>query len=114
MIKRVATSDLTFGHMPAPPIGVSGQVDSLGISEMLEYFTDGGVAADPETLSPIAVVGVTYSSHVTRVYIHNSVFHRPHLQSLLEYTMLVSSEWHADHISWQEDFVVMNFQQWKI
>lgn len=55
MIKRVATSDLTFGHMPAPPPSVytTGQP---GVSEMLDCFTEQGSAVDARTLSPIAVV----------------------------------------------------------
>ncbi len=54
MIKRVATSDLTFSHMPAPPpASYSGEP---GLDEVLGCFTEQGLAADTEALSPIAVV----------------------------------------------------------
>ena len=55
MIKRVATADLMFGNLPAPPPSL-GQTETLGVSEMLECFTDDGFPADATSLSPIAVV----------------------------------------------------------
>ncbi len=55
MITRVATADLTFCHMPAPP-PTMGQAEMLGVCEMLECFAEDGLAVDDGSLSPIAVV----------------------------------------------------------
>lgn len=55
MVKQVTTSDLMFGHMPAPPPShATGQ--QVEASEILDYFTEQGVAAESLHLSPIAVV----------------------------------------------------------
>ena len=57
MIRRVATSDLTFGHMPAPPpSGLVGEPEDVGVAKILECFTETGMPVDSEALSPIAVV----------------------------------------------------------
>lgn len=56
MIKHVATSELTFGHMPAAPPPRTGEPDAVEIPEMLECFTEQGFPADTSVLSPIAVV----------------------------------------------------------
>lgn len=57
MIKRVATADLMFGHLPVPPPSL-GRPETLGVSEMLECFTEDGMAVETGSLSPIAVVSV--------------------------------------------------------
>ena len=56
MIRRIATPDLMFGHMVAPPPrNVTSQIDSLQIGDVLNCFTDHGAPVTSE-LSPIAMV----------------------------------------------------------
>lgn len=58
MIRRVATADLMFGSLPAPPPSIGQTTETLGVSEVLECFTDDGLPTETTSLSPIAVVRV--------------------------------------------------------
>ena len=61
MIRRIATPDLMFGHMIAPPPrGVTSQLESLDIADVLNSFTDQG-SPTTSNLSPIAMVTTTSS-----------------------------------------------------
>ena len=53
LIRRLATPDLMFGHMVAPP--PSTTKDLVGISDMLSCFSETGSPARSD-LSPIAMV----------------------------------------------------------
>ena len=56
MIRRIATPDLMFGHMVAPPPrDVTSQLESLDIADVLNSFTDQGSPTTSE-LSPITMV----------------------------------------------------------
>ena len=61
MIRRIATPDLMFGHMIAPPPrGVTSQLESLDIADVLNSFTDRG-SPTTSNLSPIAMVTIASS-----------------------------------------------------
>ena len=53
MIRRLATPDLMFGHMVAPP--PSKTKDSVDVSDVLSCFNETGSPVLPN-LSPIAMV----------------------------------------------------------
>ena len=56
MVRRVATADLMFGHMIAPPpTDANVQSDSLDISDILSCFNEHGSPSSSQ-LSPIAMV----------------------------------------------------------
>ena len=57
MVHRVATSELTFGQMPAPPPS-SVYPEVVGVADVLACFTEDGLPVDTHPLSPIAVVSL--------------------------------------------------------
>ncbi len=55
MVRRVATAELTFGQMPAPP-PITVRPEVVGVADMLACFSEQGEPLDTMPLSPIAVV----------------------------------------------------------